>query len=158
MRILEYEFEIMTQGQAEFIAFTWHYDGEYSFYDMEADKEDLDEFLNPKKRGDTTFVVSKEKELLGFFSFNEVNKNTIEIGLGMRPDLTGRGVGEQFVRAGIEFAKSNYKPDKITLSVASFNQRAIKVYQKIGFEEVAFFKQDTNGSNFEFLKMSYECS
>jgi len=158
MRILEYELEIMTQEQAEIIAFNWHYEGEYSFYDIEADKEDLDEFLNPEKRGDTTFVVTKEKELFGFFSFNEVNQNTIEMGLGMRPDLTGRGVGEQFVRAGIEFAKSKYKPNKITLSVASFNQRAIKVYQKIGFEEVAIFMQDTNGSNFEFLKMSYRCS
>ena len=158
MRILEYEFEIMTQEQAEIIAFNWHYDGKYSFYDMEADKEDLDEFLNSAKRSDTTFVVTKENDLLGFFSFNKVNQNTIDIGLGMRPDLTGRGAGEQFVRAGIEFAESNYTPDKITLSVASFNQRAIKVYRKIGFEDVAFFKQDTNGSNFEFLKMSYECS
>ena len=37
----------MTQEQAEEIAFNWHYDAEYSFYDMEADKEDLVEFLDP---------------------------------------------------------------------------------------------------------------
>jgi [ribosomal protein S18]-alanine N-acetyltransferase len=45
---MTYELHVMTQEQAEEIAFNWHYDGEYSFYDMEADQEDLEEFLNPE--------------------------------------------------------------------------------------------------------------
>lgn len=36
-------------------------------------------------------------------------------------------------------------------------QRDIKAYEKVGFEEVKTFMQDTNGSSFEFLKMIYEC-
>ncbi len=32
------KFTSMTQEQAEQIAYNWHYDGEYSFYDMDADK------------------------------------------------------------------------------------------------------------------------
>ncbi|QOV12628.1 GNAT family N-acetyltransferase [Viridibacillus arvi] len=152
-----YKFEIMTQEQAEEIAFNWHYDAEYSFYDMEADKEDLVEFLDPNKRGDSNFVVTKDNDIIGFFSFNQVDINTIDIGLGMRPNLTGNGNGLEFLKAGIEFAESKYTPRKIMLSVATFNQRAIKVYRKIGFEEVDTFMQDTNGDSFEFLKMTYQC-
>ncbi|MGF2715207.1 GNAT family N-acetyltransferase, partial [Bacillus cereus] len=50
-----------------------------------------------------------------------------------------------------------YKCDYITLSVAAFNERAIKVYKKAGFEAVGTFIQKTNGSCFEFLKMNYIC-
>lgn len=152
-----YEFEIMTQEQAEEIAYNWHYDGEYSFYDMEADKEDLVEFLDPQKRGDSYFVVTQDNDIVGFFSFSEETKNTVDIGLGLRPELTGNGNGLKFLKIGLEFAKSKYTPEKITLSVATFNQRAIKVYEKMGFKESDAFMQDTNGSSIEFIKMTFQC-
>ena len=79
------------------------------------------------------------------------------IGLGMKPNLTGRGNGVQFVKAGIAYAKSKYNAKQIILSVATFNQRAIKVYKKIGFKEIETFIQNTNGGSFEFLKMMYDC-
>lgn len=154
---MAYKFSILTQEQAENIAFDWHYDGEYSFYDMEADKDDLDEFLNPEERGNSTFAVTKENELVAFLSISEVTDRIFDIGLGMRPDLTGKGNGTEFLRAGINFIQSEFKPEKITLSVATFNQRAIKLYRKVGFKDVETFMQDTNGSTFEFLKMVYEC-
>lgn len=154
---MTYHFEIMTQGQAEEIAFKWHYDGEYSFYDMEADKEDLEEFLDTDSRGNSIYSVLVKNELIGFFNFTKVDDNTYDIGLGMRPDLTGKGEGLEFLKSGIEFAKSKFKPEKLTLSVATFNQRAINVYRKIGFEKTVTFMQDTNGSTFEFVKMEYQC-
>ncbi|WP_394190105.1 GNAT family N-acetyltransferase [Paenisporosarcina quisquiliarum] len=152
---MEYKFEEMTQERAEDIAFNWHYNGEFSFYDMESDQEDLVEFLDPDKRGNSHFVVINGTEVMGFFSFNKVAESTIDLGLGMRPDLTGNGNGLIFLIAGIDFAKAKYNPEKITLSVATFNQRAIKVYKKLGFEEDETFMQDTNGSRYEFLKMIY---
>ncbi|WP_429818396.1 hypothetical protein [Brevibacillus porteri] len=33
---MQYAFTTMTQEQSEEIAYHWHYDGEYAFYDMEA--------------------------------------------------------------------------------------------------------------------------
>lgn len=154
---MAYNFSVLTQEQAEDIAFNWHYDGEYSFYDMEADKEDLDEFLNPEERGNSTYAVTEENELVAFFSISRVADGTFDIGLGMRPDLTGKGNGLEFLRAGINFIQTEYKPEKITLSVATFNQRAIKLYRKVGFKDVETFLQDTNGSTFEFLKMEFKC-
>ncbi len=150
---MEYQFTIMTQEQAEYIAFTWHYEGEYSFYDMEADKEDLAEFLNPETRGETTFAVIKEEELIGFLSVMKMGRNIADIGLGLKPALTGRGMGSPFLEAAIDFVMTEFQAEKITLSVAAFNQRAIKVYRNIGFEEVGIMMQETNGGTFEFLKM-----
>ncbi|PFG05308.1 GNAT family protein [Bacillus sp. es.034] len=154
---MTYEFNVMTQEQAENIAFKWHYDGDYSYYDMEADAEDLAEFLNPEERGNTTFAVSKDKELVAFFSVSRIADGIFDIGLGMRPDLTGKGNGIEFLSTGINFVQSEFKSEKITLSVATFNQRAIKLYRKVGFKDVETFMQDTNGSTFEFLKMEYTC-
>lgn len=150
-----YNFENMTQEQAEEIAFKWHYDGEYSFYDMEADREDLEGFIDMETRGNSMYAVCINYKLIGYFSFNKLDDNTYDIGLGMRPDLTGKGEGLEFLKSGIEFAKSEFKADKLTLSVATFNQRAIKVYRKIGFKKTSTFMQDTNGSTFEFVKMEF---
>lgn len=150
-------FKKMTQHQAENIASSWHYDDEYSFYDMDADEEDLVEFLDPKQRGESMFVVMNSQEIIGYFCFNRIDKETIDIGLGMRPNLTGGGKGVEFLKAGLNFAKLTYNPDQITLSVATFNLRAIKVYKKVGFKEVQIFMQTTNGDCFEFLRMIYKC-
>ncbi|PGU03359.1 MULTISPECIES: GNAT family N-acetyltransferase [Bacillus cereus group] len=152
-----YTYTIMTQKEAEEIAYNWHYEREYSFYDMEADQEDLAEFLHDESRGDHTFSVKENGILIGFFSCCKINNRTLDIGLGMRPDITGNGLGLQFVKAGIDFSKENYDCDYITLSVAAFNKRAVKVYKKVGFEAVGTFIQKTNGGSFEFLKMNYIC-
>ncbi|MEI5909636.1 GNAT family protein [Bacillus spongiae] len=154
---MEYKFTKMTQQEAEEIAYEWHYEGEYSFYDMEADQEDLAEFLDPVARGDSLFAVTSETGLIGFFSVNKTDTTTVDIGLGMHPNLTGKGNGLEFINSGLEFVQSTLAPKTITLSVATFNQRAIKVYQKVGFVEEKTFLQETNGSTFEFLKMTYYC-
>ncbi|WP_020059552.1 GNAT family N-acetyltransferase [Bacillus sp. 123MFChir2] len=150
-----YIFKVMTQEEAREIAYNWHYEGKYSFYDMEADMEDLEEFLNDEMRGDNTFVVQENDRVVGFFSFHKIDNQTVDIGLGMRPDITGNGLGLKFVKAGLAFSKKKYHPKYMTLSVVTFNKRAIKVYKKAGFEAVGTFVQETNGSRFEFFKMMY---
>ncbi|MFD1850844.1 GNAT family N-acetyltransferase [Oceanobacillus bengalensis] len=154
---MEYSFNKMSQEQAEDIASNWHYEGKYSFYNFSADEDDLAELLNPQERGDKYYIVKKGNEEIGFFYFANEGKS-VDIGLGMKPELTGRGMGLDFLKAGLSYAISNYNSKEITLSVATFNERAIKVYKKAGFESVKTFMQDTNGSRFEFLRMKYECS
>ena len=154
---MDYNFNKISQEEAENIASNWHYEGKYSFYDIAADEEDLAEFLNPQERGDKYYIVKKGNEEIGFFYFEDKN-DSVDIGLGMKPELTGRGMGLDFFKAGLDYAISKYNPKEITLSVATFNERAVKVYKKAGFESVKTFMQDTNGSRFEFLKMKYECT
>ncbi|WP_249659444.1 GNAT family N-acetyltransferase [Lysinibacillus fusiformis] len=149
---MSYCFLPISQEQAEDIAYNWHYEGDYSFYDMEADQEDLQAFLNPYTRGNV-FAVLKKQELVAYFSIMPVADQTMEIGLGMKPSLTGKGLGYNFLKNAIYFA--NYPCEMITLSVATFNLRAIKLYRKVGFQDAHTYMQATNGGVYEFLKMDY---
>jgi [ribosomal protein S18]-alanine N-acetyltransferase len=77
-------------------------------------------------------VWSEAGELVGTFMFTKLG-SVIELGLAMRPDLTGKGLGLEFVRAGLAFAKQRFSPASFRLDVAAFNKRAIKVYTRAGF-------------------------
>lgn len=149
---MRFDIEPLSQSDAEAIA-SWHYEGEYAFYDAEADAEDLAELLDPALRGDTMFAVRDDAgELVGFFAF-QITDDVVDFGLGLHPDLTGKGLGEHFVRAGLDFAQSRFSPKTIQLRVAAFNKRAIKVYERVGFREVEHYMNRTNGGEFEFILM-----
>jgi len=90
--------------------------------------------------------------MIGYYVF-ELNTEIIDVGLGMRPDLTGQGNGTAFLEAGLAFVMDRYAPKQIELAVATFNERAIRLYTKSGFEPVKRFQQATNGGSYEFLKM-----
>lgn len=134
---------------------SWHYEEPYSFYDLEADEEDLAKFLDPDQRGNSYAVYDEEHQLAGFFSF-EVDGDSVEIGLGMRPDLTGKGDGLAFLEEGLAFAKEKFGAKTFELAVAAFNERAIKVYEKAGFRPSRKFMQETNGGHYEFCEMIKE--
>lgn len=83
---------------------------------------------------------------------------TLDLGLGLRPDLTGQGLGPAFLAAGLAHAQAVYRPARFRLAVAAFNQRAIRLYEKAGFTRVRAFTQTTNGGHFPFLEMTMEAS
>jgi ribosomal-protein-alanine N-acetyltransferase len=150
---MKFEFKPMDENCAHIIA-GWHYEGIYAFYDMEQDVKDLEELLDPRSWVDHYYAVADERgDLIGFFCF-EREREAVDIGLGLRPDLTGRGWGQAFLEAGLEFAREKYRPTTFTLSVATFNQRAINVYRKAGFKDLEIFVNETNGGRYEFLRMT----
>ena len=143
----------MSQAEAEEIA-AWRYPGEYSFYDVDADADDLAELLDPAMRHDRYFAAAAGGGLIGFFEYKPPHAPELEVGLGLRPDLTGRGLGEAFLLAGLDFARRRYAPSTFRLSVATFNRRAITVYVRAGFAPVRTFAHVTNGAEWEFLEMT----
>ena len=148
-----FTFARLSQQDAEVIA-KWHYPEPYSFYDWSADVDDLRELLDPALRGDAYWGVHDEGgELVGHFSFKP-RGGALEIGLGLRPDLTGRGLGDAFLAAGLDFARRRFAPERFTLAVATFNKRAIKVYERAGFARERVYMHATNGGEWEFLEMS----
>jgi [ribosomal protein S18]-alanine N-acetyltransferase len=149
-----FRFRPLTQADAEAIAL-WHYPAPYSFYDWAEDPDDLAELLDPESRGDAYFAVEDETgELVGSFSFKVRDARTRVVGLGLRPDLTGQGLGGPFVQAGLAFARSRFAPERFVLSVATFNRRAIAVYERAGFVPVRTYMHWTNGGEWEFLEMA----
>jgi ribosomal-protein-alanine N-acetyltransferase len=148
-----FRFTQLSQEDAEAIA-EWHYPEPYSFYDWTADPGDLRELLDSALRGEAYWAVKDDAdELIGYFSFKPKG-SSVEIGLGLRPDLTGRGLGASFLAAGLEFARVRYSAERFTLAVATFNERAIKVYERAGFSRERTYMHSTNGGEWEFLEMS----
>jgi len=106
----------------------WRYPPPYDFYDG-----DIEPVLNPER-----FFEARDQsgELIGFYYFEE-NPPDLDYGLGLRPDLTGRGFGLAFFLAGLDFARERYRPRTVFLHVAAFNERARIVYERAGFEVVS---------------------
>ncbi|WP_404293315.1 GNAT family N-acetyltransferase [Cytobacillus kochii] len=140
----------MSQQEAEEIALTWQYDAPYDFYNMEEDEADLVAFLDEKERGEFVFSVKDEEELIAFLMIEQMG-DSMDIGLGLRPDLTGQGKGATFLKAATCFIRMNDEPKQMTLSVATFNKRAIKLYKRMGFCTSRIYMQETNGSTYEFM-------
>ncbi|MED1952677.1 GNAT family N-acetyltransferase [Brevibacillus centrosporus] len=127
---------------------SWKYPEPYSFYNFEDTQELMDELLD----GTYFSVRDSRNQLIGFFCFGKnaqvpagfaaglyVGENVCDIGLGMKPELTGLGLGAAFMKRGMEFAVKHYAPSQLRLSVAAFNKRAIRLYEKMGFQEVGSF-------------------
>jgi RimJ/RimL family protein N-acetyltransferase len=102
---------------------SWRYDPPYDFYDGRDEP-----VVNPER----FFAVLEDDELVGHYYFEEKG-DAVEIGLGLRPDLTGRGLGLAFFREGVEFAHERFGDRRVILNVAAFNERAIAVYERAGF-------------------------
>lgn len=142
----------------------WRYEGPYAFYNWASDPDDLEEFLQTWR--ETYYAVLDEEEaLVGFFTFGTDarvpggaydDREAIDIGLGLRPDLTGQGLGLEFVLAGLAFAGSAFHPARFRLTVATFNRRAIRVYERAGFRPKGTFMRHTNGGAHEFVQMTRE--
>lgn len=139
----------------------WRYGEPYSVYD--GDPTSVASLLEPRFLYHS--VYDERGELAGYFCFGEdarvasgrrlgvyEKETALDIGLGMRPDLTGRGLGEEFVRAGLRFAKETYSPPAFRLTVAAFNHRAIRVYERVGFETVETFGATYGGRRWLLMR------
>ena len=89
------------------------------------------------------------------FTYEWQDADTVEIGLGLRPELTGRGLGFEFVRQCVDFGRMHYgRPDAVVeLRVLHTNERAIKVYRRAGFSEIGMENAVSFGVPVRFLRM-----
>jgi [ribosomal protein S18]-alanine N-acetyltransferase len=118
--------ELSQEGHVEMRS--WRYPPPYDFYDG-----DVDPPLNPER---FFGAFDENGGLVGFYYFEEKPPD-LDYGLGLRPDLVGRRLGLEFFRAGLDFARERYRPRRVYLHVAEFNERARKVYERAGFVEVS---------------------
>ncbi len=139
---------------------SWRYAAPYDFYNPPSDADEASlviEFL----RDDLGFhaVMGLRGEFIGFCSFGldgqvpggDYREPALDIGLGMRPDLTGQGLGEQFFGAILDFAMSTRPADCYRLTVADFNERALRLYRKFGFEDSDAFFDSRTGAAYTIL-------
>jgi ribosomal-protein-alanine N-acetyltransferase len=135
----------------------WQYPAPYELYDLGPIpllvSVPLHWLLAPLGRMGFYAVDSEDDQLVGVFSFRKLGR-TVELGLALRPDLTGRKIGQGYVEAGMDFARGTFAPAAFRLDVATFNQRAIRVYERAGFVAGPRFIRSTRLGPYEFMEMT----
>ncbi len=150
----------MTEADARAIM-AWRYPPPYAVYNAEADGDAdeaalLSEYLDTR----SPYFAVRNSELdasgavVGLFCFGSAAGITFDsaphlleadgslnVGLGMRPDLTGRGLGQDFVLAGLAFGAEKYHPTLFRFYALAFNSRALKVYERVGFRRMGVVTQ-----------------
>ncbi|HYK75229.1 MAG TPA: GNAT family N-acetyltransferase [Pseudoneobacillus sp.] len=137
---------------------TWKYESPFDFYNVDYSEEAIEELLN----NNYFAILNDSQTLVGFFCFGPAaqvptgakfgayDEDMVDIGLGMKPELTGRGQGFEFLTYIIESVQEYQNVKKpLRLTVASFNKRAIKLYEKFGFVKVKTFP--LNETEFETM-------
>jgi [ribosomal protein S18]-alanine N-acetyltransferase len=114
----------------------WRYEFPYEWYDTSADPRRVDLFAQPARREGLRAVIGDSGDLVGFFNFVREG-DEVRIGLGMRPDLTGRGLAQPFIQAGLDYARTEWEPKRFRLWFAWWNERALRAYRRAGFRAVA---------------------
>ena len=113
----------------------WHYEPPYDFYDLASDPDDAAAMRDPARAEHYRAVLGEQGRVDAFWYFDR-HGDVVEIGIGLRPDLTGRGLGESFLQAQLDYASERWKPATFRLFVAAWNERAIRLYERLGFGEV----------------------
>lgn len=169
---MEVAFQPITPVLAQRLA-TWRYPAPYDTYDIGDEPAALAEMLDARSpwfaafderdnpdgapMGYCCFGTAAEVGWRGEPRLWTTDDRTLSVGLGLRPDLTGQGLGLLFFTAVLDFAMERFAPDAFRLFVLPFNQRAIRVYERAGFRLVGERHAPDVGSDAHvFLEMRRE--
>jgi ribosomal-protein-alanine N-acetyltransferase len=135
----------------------WRYPDEYAMYNLDLAPLLVATALRgplAALAGVSYYTAAADGDaLIGVFSLMRRGTD-VEIGVGLRPDLNGRGLGLAFVLQGLALARKRYTPQSFSLHVATFNRRAITVYERAGFLPGPLKPLVFQGKRYEEMRMS----
>jgi RimJ/RimL family protein N-acetyltransferase len=139
----------------------WRYEAPYEVYSM--DREDAAQLVSAFLKPEYAYyaIIDRAGALAGYCCFGadaqvpggNYDNPALDVGMGMRPDLTGQGLGATFVSAVLRFARQEMTPTEFRITVAEFNERALRVWQKAGFQPVQRFERTFDRMPFVILTM-----
>ena len=133
---------------------TWAYPPPYDCYDMTG--ADPDELAHPESG---FFGAVRGSRLIDFRSFGSdgqvpgwrYDDVALDTGGGLRPEVTGQGLGAAVLAAGLAFGRHRFAPAAFRVTVATFNQRALATVAALGFTPVGDFRAATTGRTYRVL-------
>lgn len=78
----------------------------------------------------------------------DYSEEAMDIGLGVKPEYTGRGFGAEVVRQMLLYYHQLRQPQKFRATIAAFNRRSQRVFEKNGFQRTQTFERPSDGREF----------
>lgn len=140
----------LTDADREAIS-TWRYPGELAIYSPGDDAFALEE-------PDHVALSSSRGELYGYGTIGaeaqvpggryDVADGVLDVGLGLRPDLVGAGLGGPAMQAVLAVAGARLAPARFRATVAVANRRAAGLVLRLGFQPTHTFPRPSDGREF----------
>jgi ribosomal-protein-alanine N-acetyltransferase len=149
----------LTSSEADWIV-RWRYEPPLDFYDlMPEDRPPLKERASD---GYGYYPVADDGEFVGFVCFGPEARVTgqsahaefCDVGLGLRPDLVGLGLGTSLLPLALAFAENRFGATIFRAAVAAFNERAISLCRSAEFKVVREFDGPRNHRFVELVHRS----
>ena len=121
-----------TTEEEKILITEWKYAGEYSVYNAEPYEEQKKKgfgFANPQNH---FYSFYDEKKLIGFINLYE-EKTEVFFGIGVKPEECGKGYGSQMTETACKISRRLFPGKPLYLEVRTWNQRAVRCYEKAGF-------------------------
>lgn len=144
----------------------WRYAPPYDQYNLfyPPDAEDVAYWLAPSIY--VHAILDQNGLLMAFCTFGvdgqvpggDYSEVALDIGMGVRPDLTGQGNGLAFAEAVCGFACETFQPRLLRVTIASSNERAKRVWLKKGFRPIQQFLAEKTDVSFEIFTQAASTS
>ena len=107
-----------------------------------------------KSKKNNYFVIFLNEIMIGYIGISRISflNSNYELSLSLDEKYCSKGYGFKSLRLFLEYYFENFDKCSIWLNVNAFNQRAIKLYEKIGFEKISEFLGDFEVQKMQKLK------
>lgn len=137
----------------------WEYPPPYGLYNTPPERIDGDVLVLLDPANHYYLVHEGEGEPVAYCCYGldarvaggDYAGDALDVGLGVRPDLTGQGRGSELVAAVLEHGRRVFKPAAWRVSIAGSNARAQRVWEKAGFRPVQQFEREMDDLPFVVL-------
>lgn len=139
--------------------FSWRYLPPYDIYNLGSpdSRVEIEQVLH----GAMPYlaVLDEHGDMIAFRCFGQeaqvsdgdYRDAALDLGGGLRPDLTGKGLGRHVIAAAMNYGFRRFSPRYFRTTVASFNLRAKKTCQRVGYQVVRSFTRLSDGRHFEIM-------
>ena len=133
----------------------WKYEPPYEIYNYAPEhfEADLAYHIDPVNN---MYSMFRADELIGYCSYGrdaqvpggDYSEEAMDIGMMIKPELTGQGQGHTYADAVIQYGVSKYQPKKLRVTILESNLRAVRVWEKNGFQKTQSFRRASDQLGF----------
>ena len=157
---MSFTFQPMTTQSARSIL-SWRYPEPYALYNADPANllDDIAALLDPDYQ---YYALFQKGKVVGYCCFGadaqvrggDYSTPALDVGAGMRPDLTGQGRGRVVIKAIVQWAERAFAPPALRVTIAAFNQRAQYAWKHAGFRPTATFHRPNDDQEFVVMVRS----